>query len=766
MNSLSKHILSILLLLLTACSGTRHLPQGEKLYTGAKIKLVTSEKVNKAAIKATAANATRPAPNTNYFGMRPLLVIYQWAGVNPQKKYKKWLQKVGEAPVFIRDVKPAMTASIIDSKLFNIGIFNSFTEYKTVDKKHTSKLIYTCHIHKPYSIKELTYSISDDSLNALIQLAKENTLIKIGQDFNLETLKNERIRIDAFLKNKGYFYFNPDYLLFKTDTLNKDKTVSFTLSLKTDLPKNALNSYRIRNVYINQNYSLKTHGQDNKLDTLLYENTVFVGRDSGMHIRPKVILQSVYFKTGEIYSRENHNITLNRLMTMGTFKFVQMKFTESDSTNLGFLDVSIYMTPMTNRSFRAEMDLISKSNDYSGPRLNVSLLNRNPFHGAELLNMSLAGSFEAQLGGSDNNSFSYSWNPQVELSFPRFIIPFVNLKHSHSYYIPRTSITLSYNYLKRVDYFDMSTFQFMYGFKWKGNIKNEHEFYPLKASFSSTGKRFPAFVALMTANPYLNQSYKDQFIAGSGYYFTYNEQLIRDKKTQFYVHLAAETAGNAFSLIKNLGGVSTTAENPAKVFNTSYSQYVSLSLDNRMYLKLTDKNKIALRLFAGMAMPYGNSATLPYSKKFFSGGPSSIRAFSSNSLGPGNYKQTATSAGFLQLGGNIKLEINAEYRFGIYKVFKGALFMDAGNVWLEESNPWGIGNTFTMTSLLNELAIGAGLGLRIDLSFLLLRFDLATPLRKPWLEPNRRWVANQIDITSSTWRNENLILNVAIGYPF
>lgn len=765
MNSVIKYILFISLLYLTACSGTRHLSKGEKLYTGAKIELESREKINKASIKTLAANAVRPVPNTSYFGLRPQLVIYQWAGENPKSKFKKWLQKIGEAPVLIRNVKPSMTASIIDSKLFNQGIFNSFTEYKTLERAHTAKLVYTSHIHKPYSIKELVYNISADSLRLIILSVKEQSLIKIGDNYSLETLKKERIRIDAVLKNKGYFYFKPDYLLFKTDTLSKDKTVSFTLSLKEDIPANAFKSYRIRNVFINQNYSLKKIGLYRKQDTVNYENTVFVGRDSDMHIRPKVILQSVYLRKGEIYSRENHNISLNRLMSMGIFKFVQMKFTESDSTDSGFLDVSIYMTPMTDRTFRTEMDVIAKSNDYTGPRLNVSLLNRNPFHGAELLNISMAGSFEAQLNGSNNNSFSYSWNPQMELSFPRFILPF-KVKPSNSYFIPRTSITLAYNYLKRVDYFDMSTFQLQYGFKWKNNIKNEHELYPLRISFSSTGKRLPAFVSLMKANPFLNQSYEDQFIAGLGYYYTYNEQILREKKTQFYLHLAAETAGNTFSLLKKMAGDVVSADNPAKVLNTIYSQYASVNLDSRVYFNLGGKNKVVLRAYTGLALPYGNSGSLPYSKKLFCGGPSSIRAFATNSLGPGNYLQTASNAGFLQLGGNIKLEMNAEYRFGIYRFLKGAIFVDAGNVWLEEENPWHIGNTFTMLSLLNEVAVGAGIGLRMDMSFLVLRFDLATPLRKPWLEPNRRWVTNQIDLSSSTWRNENLILNVAIGYPF
>ena len=452
-------------------------------------------------------------------------------------------------------------------------------------------------------------------------------------------------------------------------------------------------------------------------------------------------------------------------MSMGNFKFVQVKFADSDTTALGYLDVTVLMTPMTDHTFRAEMDLVSKSNNYTGPRLNVSLLNRNAFKGAELLNLSMAGSFEAQLGGVNKNLFSYSVNPQVELTFPRFLVPF-NVKPTKSIWVPKTRFLLSYNFMKQVNYFDMSTFQFLYGFKWKEDIRNEHEFNPISVSYTSLANESPAFLALLASNPFLKKSYEEQFIAGGSYSYTYNEQVIPGKKIQYFFNAKVETAGNAFSLIKLIGGEKPSATNPSKIAGSVYSQYASFSFDGRVYYNFKDENKIALRFFTGIAQSYGNSSTLPYSKQFFSGGPNSVRAFQINSLGPGTYQQTAANTGFLQLGGDIKLEMNAEYRFGIYRFVKGALFVDAGNVWLQKSNPANIGSPFAFKSFLNELAVGTGIGLRVDVSFFVLRFDLAMPLRKPWLPDNQKWVVNQIDFTNPTWRSQNLILNIAIGYPF
>ncbi len=752
-------------LFLTACSGTRHLPEGEKLYTGAEIKLEAAEKLNTRSIKSVAEEALRPAPNKSFLGIRPKLWMYNAAGENPNTKLKQWLKKRGEAPVLMSHVKPGVTSAIIDARLFNMGLFKSFTESETIEKKRSAKLIYTSHLHPPYVVKDLFYVIPDDSLSRHILAEKDKSLIKPGDDYNLDVLKNERLRIDAVLKNKGYFYFNPDYLLFKADTSNNDQTVTFKLTLKDSIPKNALTVYHINNVFVDQNYSLNERRTNHTRDTLIVQNIAFFGKEERVAIKPEMLSKSIYLRKPEVFSRQNHIITLNRLMSLGSFKLVQVNFSDNNDYVPGLLDVNILMTPMPKRTFRTEIDLVSKSNNYAGPRMNLSILNRNTFNGAELLNLNLAGSFEAQLGGTGENLYSYSWNPQLELTFPRFLVPF-NIKQTNSIYIPKTSLLLSFNYMKRVNYFDMSTFRFAYGFKWKENIRKEHELSPIDISYTSVRNESTAFTDLLEANPFLKKSYEEQFVAGGSYSFTYNEQMLTGKKLQSYFHLNSEVAGNVFSLANRIGGDKISYENPSKVAGSVYSQFAKLSLDGRAYYNFRDKNKLAMRVFAGVAKPYGNSSVLPYTEQFFSGGPNSIRAFHINSVGPGTFFQDTDNKGFLQLGGDVKLETNVEYRFTIYNYFKGAFFVDAGNVWSLKSSPSDVGSPFKFSSFTNELAVGAGMGLRIDVSFFILRFDLAMPLRKPWLEENHRWVTNQIDFTSPAWRKDNLVLNVAIGYPF
>lgn len=752
-------------LLLTACSGTRNLPAGEKLYTGAEIKLESHEKVNKKFIKTTAETGVRPSRNKVYLGARPKLWMYNMAGEQPKGKLKKWLKKAGEAPVLMRHVKPGVTSAIIDAKLFNIGIFKSFTESEIVENKHTFKVIYTSHVHKPYLVKELNYALSNERVSQLILSVKDKSLIKPGDSYNLELLKAERSRLDALLKNNGYFYFNPDYLLYKADTSNVNHDVTFTLTLKDSTPADALTVYHIHNVYINQNYSLTEQRIKTRNNTSRYENIVFIGKETQMKIRPKVIAQSVYLRKPEEFSRLNHVITLNRLMSLGNFKLVQLNFREIEPKPSGLLDVNILMTPMAKHTFRAGIDVISKSNNFTGPQMNLSILNRNTFGGAELLNLSLAGSFEGQLSGPSQNQFSYSWGPQLELSFPRFILPFKTGRTS-SFFLPRTKLLLTYNYVKRVNYYDMKTFQFIYGFKWKENAQKEHELNPIDVSYSTVGHKSDAFLELGKANPFLRKSFEDKFIAGAVYKYTYNEQTIVGKKIQYFCHVAAEVAGNAFSLARIVAGDSISAGNPATIAGSVYAQYAKLSLDGRVFYNLQNKNRMVARLFAGVGQPYGNSDVLPYSKQFFSGGPNSLRAFPYNSVGPGTYYQDTHNNAFAQLGGDIKLELNTEYRFNIFRYLKGALFVEAGNVWLLKTNPSGMGTPFKISKFLSELAVGTGVGLRVDVSFFILRFDLAMPLRKPWLEAHNRWVIDEIDLGNSSWKKENLILNVAIGYPF
>ncbi len=747
-----------------SCSGIKKLPPGEKLYTGAKIEIIYSDKIkNKKEILTAAKTVLKPTPNKKFLGMRPKLWANLIAGNQKKKGFKNWLKQHGEAPVLITDVNPLETTKLIEAKLFNIGILNANTEYKVVEKKQSAYIIYTCRIHKPFTIKEFQYSITDQNINNIILSDKAKSLLKKDDNYNLETLKKERERIDALLKDNGYFFFNPDYLIFKADTFAKDKKVRLQLLLKEEVPPKALNIYTINNVFVFADYALTDNTDSLKKNKIIFDSVFFIGKKS--KVKPAVILESIKLNKNSIYSRKNHNITLNRLMTLGAYKFVRIQFSENDSTSKNQLDIQIFLTPLPKRTLRSEINLISKSNDFVGPQFNVNHLDRNALNGAEILSLNFGGSFETQISGKYKNLYSYSFSSKAELLFPRFIVPF-KLKNVSSFYVPKTKLSFTYNYLKRISYFDLRSLQFVYGFKWKEVATKEHELNPVNINFTSIANRSPEFNSLLESNPFVKKSYEQQFIAGAVYSYLYNEQILTGKKHQLYFNITTETSGNTFSLIRGIAGDHISESDPARIAGYIYSQFFKISLDLRNYVNFK-KNKLVWRLFTGVGKAYGNSSTLPYIKQYFSGGPNSIRAFAINSIGPGTQSLQGSGASiFLQQGGDIKYESNIEYRFAIYKSLKGAVFTDAGNIWLFKSNPALNGDPFSFFKFYKELAVGAGIGLRVDISFFVLRFDLATPLCKPWLSEDHRWVINRIKPGDGLWRSDNLILNVAIGYPF
>jgi len=749
--------------LLASCSGTKNLPEGQVLYTGSSVKILGEGNIKTKAINSEASEAFAPRRNKKFLGMRPKLAIYNSVKNTKGKKFKMWLKyKVGEAPVLIKDVKPAEVAKVIDAKLFNMGIFNGSTSYEIKTKKRTAAVVYILHVHEQFRISSFRFDSVPDELHHDIKKSLDKTFIRTDQFYDLAVLKAERSRIDSYLKDMGYFYFNPDYLLFKADSSINDKTVRLQLSVKEDIPARSYMKYRYRNIYFESDFSLSDLDTMDR-DTTFSRGIYFV--EDEMVIRHRVISRVIFTRSQDIYSQKKHNMTLSRLMSMGNFKFVNIRFTEADTSAPGYLDASIYATPSPKRTIRFELDLVSKSNNFIGPAQTINYKNRNSMNGAELLNLNLRGSFETQFAGRYRGLYSFEIGPQLELFLPKFLVPF-RIRTPKSFYIPKTRFSLSYNYLQRVQYYNLISLQFIFGYKWKENIKTEHELNPVNINYISISKKTPEFQQLLDDNFLLKRSFEEQFIAGMNYSYTYNEQVFPEKKLQYFINGTADFAGNTITLGKKLLLNETPTESQPLLLNGKpYAQFARATLDLRNYLRLSKNSKLVYRLYGGAGIAYGNSNILPYVKQFFSGGPNSIRAFRINTLGPGSYQKPDSIASFIEQGGDIKLEVNVEYRFPIISVIKGAFFVDAGNIWLRNENKdiqvEGIGPRFY-----REIGVGTGFGIRLDVTFFVLRLDLAFPLRKPWLPENDRWVMQDIRFGNSDWRRDNLVLNIAIGYPF
>jgi outer membrane protein insertion porin family len=753
-------------IILSGCTALKYVPEDELLYTGADVKIAPGKKVEgERKIKSNVKDVFRPESNASYFGMRPQLWIYYVTG-NPkrQKGLRNILKtKLGEPPVYMSNVNASLISKGVDAKLYNNGFFDSYNRYIINDKEKTSSLTYTLYLNGAYKIADVIYPSDSSDLSKAFKNAEKKSLINKGDRYNLDVLVQERERIDTYLKNNGFYYFNGDYILYTMDTSVTNHTLRLHLTVKRNVPEKAKKVFHIGEVNLYPDYKL---GNEDSLTAHkdVIDSVNYYAKTG--YIRPAPVLSSVFLKNNTIYSRKNYNLTLNRLNGLGVFKLVNVKITNMDSISRGLLLTNIYLSPLPKKSISIDVQGISKSNNFVGPGLDISLRNKNAFKGAELLVYNVRTSFETQLNGPFNGQFTYELNPRVELYIPRFITPFK--LRTNSLFVPRTKFTFDYSYLSRVGYFDMNSFKYTFGYKWKQTRTIDHDLTLLSVNYFKINNTTQAFKDLVGNNAFLKRRFEEQFIEGIAYSFTFNQQVMQRKINQLYFNGNIELAGNSLSFYHDITShVPISAENPAKILSINYAQFARFDIDFRDYYHIR-QSVLASRFIAGWGIPYGNSSVMPYSKQFFSGGAYSVRGFQAYSLGPGSYAppDSLRNIFFLQQGGEIKLEANVEYRFPIISVLKGALFTDAGNTWLNKPNPLIPGGEFSIKRFYNEIAAGVGLGLRIDLSFFVLRFDLGMPVRKPWLPEDQRWVFNKIAFSNTQWRRDNLIFNIAFGYPF
>jgi outer membrane protein insertion porin family len=762
----------IFAVLFGGCTGLKYLPDGEKLYTGATIEFIKEGEIPKTKdLKKEVAQVITPEPNRTFLGVfRPKLWFYEVTDTPKGKGLRYFFKnKIGEPPVLLKKVSPVAVSSLISNRLDNNGYFRSKVSYEIKEKGKTAKVIYTAVLFPPYRIDSVKFPPRINSVNSKILEDTAKTLLKPGDLYNLTTIKAERERIDLYLKNEGFFYFNPDYLVCYADTAIGNRQVNLSLEVKEETPPKALERYLMHDVVIHPKYSLDNDTSFANQDTVIIDGKYYINSDSTFN--PKAIANSVFFERNTYYSRLNHDITLRRLMGLGIFKFVNVKFTDEVVNDTSFLNASIYLTPLRKKSLRAEILAITKSTNFAGPGIDLSFRNRNLLKGSELFVLSTQAGLETQISGQQPGQPSlgaFNLSVEAKLYVPKFLIPFYNVSKISSYFIPKTKFELSAERNYRVDYYTMNSLEFTYGYYWQESETKLHELDPVAINYVRTSQTTPLFDSLLEINPFLQKNFQNQFILGLQYRYTFNNQVKSHLKNQYYFRGTADFSGNLMSLLNNaFSSKNVNPEDPAMLFNTPYSQYSRFEIDARYFHVFDKKNKIATRLITGVGVPYGNSDALPYIKQFFIGGSNSIRAFRARTLGPGTYPPPSPdSLSFFEQAGDIKLEMNAEYRFNIISVIKGAVFVDAGNVWLLQNDPLRPGGLFEVKDFMNELAFGTGLGLRADVNFFVIRLDLAFPIRKPWLEPGDRWVFDQINFGSPGWRKENLVLNIAIGYPF
>lgn len=758
----SKFIFLFVIIFFASCSNTRHLPPGDALYTGASVKLTDKDipAKTKKTLQDDLTDLTRPKPNSKILGMRLKLRFFNMAG-NPNKKgfIRKFLRKFGEPPVLLSDVNIEHNAQVLKNNLENKGYFHATASGDTTVKNKKARANYKVHAGSLYTIKNIVFPTDTTSqLGMAIKQTEPKSLIKTGVPFNLDLIKAERQRIDAALKEKGYYYFSPDYILVDADSTIGGNMVNLYITVKRNTPFAARKPYSINEVYVYSNYNLTTAAIDTASEFEEFYKGYYV-IDKDKMFKPGLFEQVMQFKPGELYNRKDHNLALNRLINLGVYKFVKNRFEVDPYTDQ--LNTFYYLTPLPKKTLRGEISGNTKSNNNAGSIITFSWRNKNAFRGAELLAMNAYVGSEVQFSGRQQGFNTNKAGAEVSLTVPKFIIPFFVFNTTGAY-VPKSYVRVGYDILNRAKLYTLNSFRGDLGYTWKPSTRKDFKYNPISINYVQPINITQRYIDSSKRDFTLFKAIEKQFILGSNATYTYDEIIDDPRGRGWFIISNLDLSGNLISLFTK---PDIKKGDTSKIFGTPYSQYVKAELDTRKYFRLGPKTIWANRVDLGFGFPHGNSVELPYIKQFFIGGTNSLRGFRSRTVGPGTYiASNADSTDFYpDQSGDIKLELNTELRQKITGILEFAIFAEAGNIWLKNKNPNKPGAEFGK-DFLKQLAVDAGIGLRFDLQILLLRVDVAIPLRKPWLVPPS--VLRDINFKDPAYRKQNIVFNLAIGYPF
>jgi outer membrane protein insertion porin family len=758
-------LICVVIVLLGSCSNTKNLPANDALYTGTKVTVEGPKlkKREKKELKAKLTALTRPKPNSKILGFRFKLWLWNIAG-HPKKKNSPaaWIKKMGEAPVLLSSVNVTRNQQVLQNTLENSGYFRAQVTGDTIVKNKHAHGEYKALTGVQYTINEVKLPSDSSEISKEIARTKRNSLLKPKDPFDLEIVKTERERIDSRLKQHGYFFFDPNYLLFDVDSTIGNHKVNMFVNIKKDVSPLAKRVYHINKVFIYSNYTLNTTQIDtNKNDALLYSGYYVV--DPQRFYKLKLFAAAMQFNPGDIYNRRDHNQTLNRLINLNIFKFVKNRF---EPVGDSALDVYYYLTPQPRQALRVELGAETKSNNMTGSQITLGYTNRNIFRGGEIFSFKTTAGFEVQFSGKYKGYNTMRFGAEGNLAFPEFLVPFVRIQ-PRSGFVPRTNIKLGYDILVKQKLYTLNSFRAAYGYIWKESLQKEHTFYPISIQYVQPSNVTQEYKDSLKNDPTLQQAIDTQFIIGANYSYLYNQVLNKKPMDGLYWNPSIDVSGNIVGLF---AGGDVKAGKQSRVLGAAYAQYLKLESDFRFYRALNKTDVWANRVLLGFGYPYGNSLQLPFVKQFFAGGNNSLRGFRSRSVGPGTYIPKADSSNFIpDQSGDIRIELNTELRFKMVSVVYGALFVDAGNIWLY--NDWSEkpGAKFT-NEFYKQIAVDVGLGIRLDISLFVLRLDMGIPIRKA-VEMSSgnnefRWVLNKFQPGDSQWRKNNLIFNLGIGYPF
>lgn len=762
---------ALALLLATACSTTSRLGENDVLYTGVKyLKYHKADTVPLPDnVKDQIFEAINVKPNNPLYSpyLRSPLPIGLWVynHMDPNAKgFKGWFYKVFSArPVLIRRVNPDNRVEMINTLLQQNGYFTSSARYKLNIGKNPKKasISYDVDIAEPYRLGRVSLleRPNDPIAHIADSVATAGTYLHTGSRYCLDSLNNVRIDITNRLRNSGYYYFKPEYFQYLADSVSNKGTIDIKLVESNDIPNIARQRFLTRRVIVD----VKPNNPFGTTpDTTVLSNGVILIKHNPVRIRNNVFVSNMTARTGRPFRVNTMDRLQLRLSRLGIFSDIDMEALPVDSVSPAgdhFLDLKIECVLDKPWEVKLEAQATSKSNSYIGPGLVIGLTHNNIFGGGEQLSFNANASYEWQTGhGSSIASTgfnSYEFGGDIKLAIPRLLAPrFVDRSRR---YINWTRFSIGGSIMSRPKFFRLAQVNFAMTWEWHSSRTTSHELSPFKLTYNKLLSTTDAFYEAMAQNPSIILSFNDQFVPKLEYKFTYDA----DRSSRRHVTFTA-TVAEAGNLMSGLWALAGKKNGEKQLFGTPFSQFVKGELQLVHTWRLTPQSSLVWRGFIGALYPYGNSKNIgaPYREYFYAGGANSIRAFSVRSIGPGSYRpENRTKYSYFEQIGSFKFETNLEYRFPLFGNFYGAVFLDAGNVWELENYEYYNGGKFRFKNFFKELALGTGLGLRYDLSMLVLRADLGFALHAPY------------DTGYSGYFNmgrfkDMWAFHLAIGYPF
>ncbi|NNC95249.1 MAG: BamA/TamA family outer membrane protein [Chitinophagales bacterium] len=743
-----------LIFTVSSCSNTKQLAEDQALLVSNKVNVESKEKiVKKREIKDNLNNLPIQEPNKKLLSLfRLKLWFFTVANRKNENKFRYWMKnKVGEPPVIYDPDLRTRSESLMKNYLSNKGHFYNEVTSKVIIKKKKARVTYSVNPNVGYVFDSISYTATNNRILSIIEAKKQSSAIKKGRPFEVDKLKLERDRISNEMQNQGYFYFNKGYVTYKLDSSNTDHSIDVKVEVNPPSDSTAHEVFFIDKVYVYPDYNFQRPVKYQ--DTTLYKDLIILSNT--FRLKPKVLRDVIYLRKGRFYRKMDYSLTVKRLTGLGIFKFVNIRFDNKIVDGKHMLDAYIYMSPSKKQSLGIDLEANSNFEGLLGTGISFTYGNKNMFKIADLFTFNITSGIEVEFNKDVSFINTADISPEITYTLNRFILPF-RLKNVSRNANPKTKFTLGYNFQKRVNFYNLQSFNLSFGYEWNEATNKRHVLNPFNVSFLNTTDESQQFLERLEEDPFLKSSFENILILSGNYNYTITSKN-KNAKNFLFFRGNLDVGGNILNSIMAVTRADDV-EKPYKFLGREYAQYSKIEGDFRVYREIGSNSRLVLRLDAGAGFPYGNSEVLPYVKQFYAGGANSLRAFDVRSVGPGTFADSSLSSGvFGDQTGDMIIEANAEYRFGIFRWMKGALFIDAGNVWLIDNQDKPKGNF--SSSFYKEFAVGAGAGVRLDFSFFVIRFDWAIPLREPSRAENDRWVVDKLQFKQFNF-------NLAIGYPF